>query len=55
MFANSVKRPTYDVKNSQLGHDLQISVNGRMISPLRNGFIFTNKILAKISEFTVCL
>ena len=41
-------------------HDLPISVNVRVISPFHEGFIFTklakfreNKILAKISEFTV--
>ena len=35
IFANSVKRHTYGVKNSRLGHDVPISVNDRKISPFR--------------------
>ena len=56
---NSVKRHICDVKNSQLGHDLPISVNDRVISPFANGFIFAYgkfreyKVPAKISEFTI--
>ena len=40
--------------------DLPISINDRVILSFREGFIFTklriceNKVLAKISEFTVC-
>ena len=40
-----------------LGHDLQVSVNDRVIAQNREDLIFTkfreNKNLAKISEFTV--
>ena len=48
----------FDVKNSRLWHNVSISVNDRMISPIREDFIFTNfhsenKPLAKISEFTL--
>ena len=60
IFANSVKRHICDVKNSRLGHYLPISINVRVISSFREGYIFTklrtfceNKTLAKISEFTV--
>ena len=57
IFAKSVKRHICDVKNSLQGHDLPISVNDRMISPLCEDFIYTNfhenKTLAKMSEFTV--
>ena len=41
IFANSVKRNICDVKYSRLRHDLPISVNDRVISPLREDFIFT--------------
>ena len=64
IFANSNKRHISDVKNSRLRQDLPISINERVILPFREGFIFTklriayakfheNKVLAKISEFTV--
>ena len=55
--ANSIKRHISDVKNLRLGQDLLISINDRVILPFHEGFIFTklhkNKVLAKISEFTV--
>ena len=45
------------LKNPRLRQDLPISINERVILPFREGFIFTkfreNKVLAKISEFTV--
>ena len=51
------------VQNSQLGHDLHTTVNGSVILPILQGFIFAklgicanfreNKTLAKMSEFTV--
>ena len=60
IFANSIKRHIYDVRNSRLWHDIRISVNDRVILPFHECFIFTklrkfreNKTLAKISEFTV--
>ena len=53
---NSVKRHFCDAKNSQLGHDLHISVNNRVISAFRKDFFRESITLAKISEFTVfCL
>ena len=58
ILANSDLRHICDDINLRLGHDLPIFVNGRVITPFREGFIFTKlrKIitLAKISEFTVC-
>ena len=63
-FDNCIKRLISDVKNSLLRQDLPTSINDRVILPFREGFIFTklrsyakfreNKVLAKISEFTVC-
>ena len=41
IFPKSVKRHICDVKNSRLGHGIPISVNNRVISPFREGFIFT--------------
>ena len=54
-FANSAKSQNCDVKYSRLGPDSPISVNDRMISPFREGYIFTklHETLAKISKFTV--
>ena len=40
IFANSRKRHICNVKNLQLGHDLHISVNNKVILPFREGFIF---------------
>ena len=34
IFANRVKRHIFDVKKSGTGHDLPISVNDRVISPI---------------------
>ena len=54
IFANSFKRHISDVKNLRLRQCLSISINERVISPFREGFIFTyakfreNKVLAKI-------
>ena len=62
IFANSITRHISDVKNSLQRQDLPKSINDRVILPFREGFIFTklricevsqNKVLAKISEFTV--
>ena len=62
IFENSVQRHICGVEYSRLGHDGPISVNGRVISPFRGGFLFTKlakfrekKTLEKISEFTVTL
>ena len=64
IFANSIKRHISDVENSRLRQGLSLSINDRVILPFREGFIFTklriakfreNKVLAKISEFTVFL
>ena len=40
IFANSVKTHICDVKKLQKWRDLPISVNERVISPIREGFIF---------------
>ena len=50
IFGKSIKRLISNSKNSQLGHDLPISVNNRVILPFYDGFIFTfreNKTIAK--------
>ena len=41
IFANSAKRHICHVKNSPLWHDLPTSVNDRVFSPFREGFIST--------------
>ena len=62
IFSKNIKRHISDVENSPLRQDLHIYINDRVILPFREGFIFTklrmcevpkNKVLAKISEFTV--
>ena len=56
IFANSIKKYISDVKNSRLRQSLPISINDRVILPLREGLnakFRGNKILVKISEFTV--
>ena len=59
IFANSIKRYIYNVKNLRLGLDLHISVNDRVILQFCEGFIFMklgicevmqNKTLPKISN-----
>ena len=64
-FANSVKRHICRIKNPLLGHDLSSSVNNRVISLFRAGFIFMklhrsakfreNKTVAKFCKSTVWL
>ena len=53
IFANSVKRNVCDVKNLQLEHGLPTSVNGRVIWPFCEGFIFMKLCIPEISKFTV--
>ena len=63
IFADNDKRHICDTKNSRPGHGLPLSVNGRVISPFLEGYVFgrnftsakfpKNKTLMKISEFTV--
>ena len=43
IFENSVKRHICHVKNSRLGHDLPTSVDYRVISPFREGYIFMSR------------
>ena len=50
IFANSVKRHICDAKNSQIGHDLRILVNDRVISAFREDFIFTKLRICKVSR-----
>ena len=49
IFTNSVIRHICDVLNFELGHDLPISVNDRMIFPLREDFIFMKLRLCEVS------
>ena len=64
IFANSIKRRISDVKSSRLRQDLPISIIERVILPFREGLFSRNyahakfrenKVLAKISEFTVLI
>ena len=50
IFANNVKRHICDVKYSQLGHNLTISINDRVISPLHGGFVFTKLRICEVSR-----
>ena len=50
IFAKSVKIQIYDVKHSQTGHDLPISVNHRVISPIRESLIFTKLCICEVSR-----
>ena len=54
----ALKRHICDVNNSCLGQDLPISVNDRVISPFREGLIFTKLfilcLLGGILFFVVC-
>ena len=43
-------RHIYDVKSSRLEHDLPILVNDRVISPFREGYIFTKLHIQKFSR-----
>ena len=49
IFANCVKRHICHVKNSRLRHDLPTSVNGRVISSFREGFIFMKRRIWEVS------
>ena len=48
IFAKSVKRHICDFHNPQLGHDLPISVNDRVISTFREDFIFTKLRICEV-------
>ena len=41
IFTNSVKTHICYVKNARQGRELPLSVNDKVISPIREGFIFT--------------
>ena len=49
IFANSVKRHICDVKSSRVWHDIPISVNGRVIYLLHEGFIFKKLRMCEVS------
>ena len=57
LFWRIALRHICDIKNSQLGHDLPISVNDRIIFPFGKNYakFHENKTLTKISEFTVTI
>ena len=46
----SVKGLFCHAKNSRLGHDLPASVNDRVISPFREGFIFAKLCRCEVSR-----
>ena len=50
IFANGVKRHICEAENSRLGHDLHISVNDKVISALREDFIFTKLRICEVSR-----
>ena len=50
IFANTVKRHICDVKKSRTGHNLPISVNDRVISPIREDLIFTKLRICEVSR-----
>ena len=50
IYANWTKRHICDVKSLPLGHDLPISVNNRVISPFREGFIFIKLRICEVSR-----
>ena len=50
IFENSVKKHICDVKNSRPGHDIPLSVNDRVISPFRKGYIFTKLRICEVSQ-----
>ena len=50
IFANSIKRHISDGKNSRLRQYLRISINDRVISPFREGFIFTKLRTCEVSR-----
>ena len=50
IFVKSSKRHIRNVKNLGLVHALPISVNVRVISPLRKGFIFTKLRTCEVSR-----
>ena len=47
IFANSIQRHIRDVRNWQIGHDIPISVNDRVILPFREGLNFTKQRICK--------
>ena len=50
ILVNSIKRHISDVKISRLMQDLPISINERVISPFREGFIFICEVSQKIKS-----
>ena len=50
IFANSIKRHISDVKKSRLRQDLPLSINDRVISPFREGLIFTKLRICEVSR-----
>ena len=48
--ANNVRRHICDVQHSRLGHDLHISVNGRLISPYRESYFFAKLRMCEVSR-----
>ena len=50
IFANSVKRRIYHVKNSRLRHDLPASVNDGVVSTFRKGIISKKLSICEVSR-----
>ena len=48
MFAKSVTRHVFHVKNSQLGHDLPTLVNDRVTLPFHKSFIFAKLCICEV-------
>ena len=47
---NSIKRHICNVKICDLGHDLPVSVNDRVILPFREGLIFAKLRTCEVSQ-----
>ena len=50
IFTNSVKTHICYVKNARQGRELPLSVNDKVISPIREGFIFTKLRICEVSR-----
>ena len=50
IFTNNIERHICDVKKSRTGHDLPISVNDRVISPIHKALIFTKLRICEVLQ-----
>ena len=50
LFSRKAQRTFVKLKKSRIGHDLPTSVNDSVISPFREGFIFTKLRSSEVSR-----